>query len=154
MKVHVDPGDRFGKLTFVMDTGERRRGYRVGLFICDCGRETRQRISGVKGGHPKACGCSNPVQIKHGMTDAPEFISWSAAKNRCRNENYDGYRNYGGRGITMCAEWQVSFAAFYEHIGPRPLGTTLDRIENDKGYEPGNVRWATPSQQIANRRKK
>lgn len=88
----------------------------------------------------------------HGMKRSPEWKAWVNARRRCTDPSHPDWKNYGGRGITMCAEWLASFAAFYAHIGPRPAGLTLDRRDNDRGYEPGNVRWATRSEQTANRR--
>jgi hypothetical protein len=81
----------------------------------------------------------------------PEYWSWHNAKRRCSEVSNSHYHRYGGRGITMCPEWYNDFSAFIAHIGPKPDGTTLDRIDNNKGYEPGNVRWTTPSIQAFNR---
>lgn len=72
---------------------------------------------------------------------------------RCLNPNSDNYRWYGGRGITICLEWIDSFDAFLADMGERPTGMTLDRINPDGNYEPGNVRWATPKEQARNRRR-
>lgn len=83
---------------------------------------------------------------------SPEYRAWRQAKNRTTNPAYPKFARYGGRGITMSPEWVDDFAAFFRHIGPRPgAGYSLDRIDNSKGYEPGNVRWATASEQAANR---
>lgn len=71
---------------------------------------------------------------------------------RCCNAKHKDYPRYGAIGITVCDEWRNSFEAFYAHVGPRPVGTTLDRINGNKGYLPGNVRWATPRTQAHNRR--
>jgi hypothetical protein len=89
--------------------------------------------------------------VAHGK----EWTAWTAAKQRCFNDKHPQYANYGGRGITMHKEWADDFAKFYQHIGPAPgagRGVSLDRVDNNEGYEPGNVRWASTTQQLKNRR--
>lgn len=81
-----------------------------------------------------------------------EYIAWDNVKARCRNPKRADYVWYGARGITICDEWLNSFNAFLAGVGPSPgNGYSLDRIDNDKGYEPGNVRWATKAEQARNR---
>ncbi len=90
---------------------------------------------------------------QHGMTDSPEYSAWRNAKLRTSNPNHRGWANYGGRGIQMCYRWFISFVDFFEDLGPRPSKKySLDRINNEGHYEPGNVRWATRSEQNRNRR--
>lgn len=83
----------------------------------------------------------------------PERRAWLDARRRCHDPRAAAYANYGGRGIRMCEEWRFSFEAFLAHVGRRPgPGHSLDRIDNDRGYEPGNCRWATPTEQGRNTR--
>ena len=83
----------------------------------------------------------------------PEFVAWVMMKQRCYNPKVRGWKYYGGRGIKVCPEWRDDFRAFLAHIGPRPgPGWSVDRIDPDGNYEPGNVRWATALTQQRNRR--
>lgn len=92
---------------------------------------------------------------RHGMSGTPEYKAWIDAKRRCYKKTARRYRDWGGRGIRMCEEWLHDFNAFYNYIGPRPSSEhSLDRIDNNKNYEPGNVRWATYEEQSRNQRMK
>lgn len=83
----------------------------------------------------------------------PEYRTWRAIKTRCLNPKCRSFPNYGGRGIRICEEWRDDFSAFYAAVGAQPAPrSTLDRIDNERGYEPGNVRWASASEQNANKR--
>jgi hypothetical protein len=87
------------------------------------------------------------------MHDIPEYKVWSDMKYRCNNPNYSQYRDWGGRGISVCPEWNKDFWAWFEHIGRRRVdGLTQERIDNSKGYQPGNVRWDTRRAQSNNQR--
>lgn len=88
------------------------------------------------------------------MTGTPEYQSWASMKTRCLNPKIKHAKNYSGRGVKVCDRWANSFSEFYKDMGPRPKGKTLDRIDNDGNYEPGNCRWATPRQQRENTRPK
>ena len=90
---------------------------------------------------------------KHGRSRTPEFWAWVNMLRRCHYPKHPNFASYGGRGITVCAEWRSSFAAFYSHIGPRPNAKhSIERIDNQAGYEPGNVKWATRAEQMRNTR--
>lgn len=80
-----------------------------------------------------------------------EYQAWADMRKRCNNPKYKQYKDYGGRGIKVCKEWD-SFARFLCDVGLRPTGLTLDRINNDGNYEPGNVKWSTRLEQVHNRR--
>ncbi|HDK2192328.1 TPA: AsnC family protein [Escherichia coli] len=97
-------------------------------------------------------GGSGRFKAKHGMRNTPEYRTWSDMKNRCLNPRVRSYSNYGGRGITVCKEWVESFEEFFKYVGPRPDGYSLDRIDTDGNYEPGNVRWVTNRSQQNNKR--
>lgn len=92
-----------------------------------------------------------PKRERHGMNKSPEHRAWVHMKQRCTNENKREYKCYGGRGIKVCDEWMHSFIAFYSHVGPRPSEIhSIDRINVNGNYEPGNVRWATHQEQVEN----
>lgn len=91
---------------------------------------------------------------KHGMRDTLLYEVWSAMIQRCTNPKNKKFKDYGGRGITVCDRWRYSFASFYADMGDRPDGMTLQRDDNDRGYEPENCSWATQVEQCTNRRKR
>lgn len=126
------------------------------LCECECGNTTVVRSDHLCQQKIKSCGCLRREFGKrsfprHGMTDSPTWSSWKGLFERCNNPKSPGYKNYGGRGVSICDRWQV-FENFYEDMGDRPEGATLDRIDVNGNYEPGNCRWATMKQQQRNRR--
>lgn len=140
---------------------ERREKQQQKYYLCQCLCEkgTLKEVShgNLISNQVKSCGCLKSGHIKHGQAKGPgqisrEFYSWQDAKARCFRPTKRNYKDYGGRGITMCDMWIHDFAAFYDHIGPCPEGLTLDRIDVNGNYEPGNVRWATLEEQSQNRR--
>jgi hypothetical protein len=94
----------------------------------------------------------NAASLRHGMTGSKEYRAWLGMKRRCSDVTLHNAHRYVGRGIVVCEEWQSDFEAFFRHVGPAPSPShSLGRINNDRGYEPGNVRWETPSEQARNR---
>ena len=126
--------------------------------LCDCGSRCQVQHSNLLYGHTKSCGCLAKELYgcnnrKHGMHTSPEYAAWENMKQRCTNPCNSQFQNYGARGIAVCSEWTNSFEAFYDRLGPRPSSMhSLDRIDVNGHYEPGNVRWATPVQQSRNKR--
>jgi hypothetical protein len=150
---------RYGNLTVVRRAGANTHGQALWECRCDCGTTTIKSVVFFNnGGGQCSKRCPLGVHVKHGQTThttkSKEYTAWQDMKRRCFNPDAPNYRLYGARGITVCAEWVDNFPAFFAHIGPAPEGKrmSVDRIDNDGNYEPGNVRWATPSQQLRNRR--
>jgi hypothetical protein len=146
-------GMRFGKL-IVKSKNEIRakHGAVMWLCICDCGKERLAMAVNLRQGNATSCGCESYETRKlHGMTDSREFKSWSSMRQRCLNKNAPDYHRYGERGIKICDRWNDSFNNFYEDMGDRPQGTSLDRIDNDGNYEKSNCKWSTRSEQQRNK---
>ena len=151
--------ERHHRLTLVRPMDERSPdGHRLALWRCDCGQEKAINASRVRRGLTRSCGClmieaSRETNTTHGHRQrrSREYSTWNAMRGRCLNPSHKDFPRYGAKGITVCEEWAGSFEAFLAHVGPRPPGTTLDRIKAELGYRPGNVRWATPLVQARNR---
>lgn len=132
-------------------------GKHMFLCSCDCGKETIVSKENLRSGHTRSCGCIVIEAIRranktHGGYRSPEYRIWQKIKERCQSETAKNFADYGGRGIKLCSRWQ-NFSAFREDMGSRPSSKhSIDRINNDGNYEPGNCRWATKTQQIRNRR--
>ncbi len=148
-------GERIGSLTFIGVAEKRDTNNRIfGNFKCDCGALIVFPAGRVLDGKTKThCGCQTVwgAPKLHGMRHAPEYIVWIGMKQRCLNKNNKDFPRWGGKGISVCQEWIESFEAFYKYLGPRPEGMTLERKDSTKWYEPGNVCWATPTEQAINR---
>jgi hypothetical protein len=144
-------GQRFGKLRVVARAANAgaKKNIAVWCCVCDCGGTCDVTSGNLRAGKSTSCGCSRRV---HGRWKVPEYTVWRAMVQRCTNKNARAYHNYGGRGITVCAAWR-EFAVFYADMGSRPTSEhSLERKDNNKGYEPDNCVWATRVEQGQNRR--
>lgn len=140
-------GSSFGRWTVLSRHGPHA------LCRCSCGIERRVRADGLRNGTSTSCGCGQARAVRHGGHGTPAYRSWQKMRDRCLNPRFKQYRDYGGRGVTVCERWQ-DFAAFIEDMGERPEGATLDRYPDKNGnYEPGNCRWATRKEQQRNTRR-
>jgi hypothetical protein len=157
-KIQQGSVEKYARLTLVYKGVSRSADKHIeSLWACDCGKQIVAQHSRVRNGYTLSCGClarerSSIRATKHGGRDTAEYSSWTAMKQRCLVEGNADYPRYGGSGVTIFPLWIDSFAEFLGHIGPRPQGTTLDRIDGTLGYKPGNVRWATAQEQGRNRR--
>lgn len=158
--IQIKPGDKFDRWTIVEEVASRRIARRPRRHFrcrCECGREKAVSIDSLRQSSSRSCGCIRKLtNSRHGMHGSREYSIWAQMLYRCSPTPTPqrGWRNYGGRGISVCKEWRASFQAFYGDMGPSPSPKhTLDRIDNDGNYEPGNVRWATYQQQRANKRR-
>lgn len=152
-------GKTFGKLTVLERAGQNKNRNALWKCQCECGliKITSGRL--LRNGDSKSCGCLRldsciKTHTIHGMSKSPEFAIWAAMIQRCQNPKNIGYKDYGGRGITICERWLNSFENFFIDMGPKPEKHSIDRINNDRGYSPENCRWATCHEQRMNQRPK
>lgn len=160
MAKRVYPGARFGRLTVVCPTEKRQSSFIVYKCHCDCGNDC-YIASGNIGKSTNSCGClEEESRIKHNKSKTKLYDVWTNMRQRCLNPNNPRYKNYGGRGITICEEWN-DFQNFYdwaiahgydENLNKEKKLCTLDREDVDGNYEPSNCRWITNKQQQNNKK--
>lgn len=151
----------FGKWKVIERVENNSRGASMWKCECECGRISVIPGSNLRTGRTSSCySCSAKEKQRkkgsHGMWGTKIHKVWKNMRQRCQYPQNKDYNNYGGRGIKVCDEWDNDFSAFYNHVSKLENygkdGYTLDRIDVNKNYEPGNVRWATRYEQIHNRR--
>lgn len=166
-------GQKFGKLTALGYAGAMTRyGQKKICCYCECGFYVNVMANYLRSGNTTSCGCAfsemiakrNVESMKHGRARIPAgekrlpalYRTWLQIKQRCFSVKHAAYPDYGGRGITLYEPWRKDYAAFERdieaEIGPKPQRMSIDRINNDGNYEPGNLRWATQTEQNRNRR--
>lgn len=150
-------GMSFGRLNVIRATERRYQKKVIWECLCKCGTVVLVIGHSLRSGTTQSCGCLRAEALIdrstiHGKKGTPTYRTWQAMKRRCLNENCKDFPNYGGRGISVCDRWRSSFQDFFEDMGERPHGRTIDRIDVNGNYEPANCKWATISQQRRNRR--
>lgn len=157
MKLIDLQGKRYGRLVVLsryVDSSSKETKW---LCKCDCGNTTVVLGQNLKRQHTRSCGCKyaeerGSCNKRHGGYGTPEYAVWNSMIQRCTNPKSTKYKSYGAAGISVCELWAKSFKSFIEDMGSRPSsGHSIDRIDNSKGYHPGNCRWATTAQQADNR---
>jgi hypothetical protein len=162
-RLAINPGDRFGRWTVVREAESTPRpgGRKTRQFecLCDCGNFRTVRLPSLTGGTSESCGClkrerSSAAHTKHGhyadYKRTKAYDVWLNMWGRCTNPKVQRYNRYGGRGIKVCDRWK-DFSNFLSDMGEPPPKLTLDRLDNDGDYSPGNCAWRTRSQQQLNR---
>lgn len=160
-KINDLTGKRFGRLVVVKQAGRSNSRKVLWLCLCDCGNEKVVMADHLRRGNTKSCGClmeeSRIINnTTHGLSNSNTYNVWRAMKSRCTLPSQKSFPDYGGRGICVCDEWMHSFESYYNYVSKLPHfgedGYSLDRINNERGYEPGNVQYATRKEQANNRR--
>ena len=156
-RIKVEKGERYGRLSIIKEV-KKRKGRRYFLCECDCGTRKEVRFVNLRSGHSKSCGClrderNRTSNLQHGKYGTGIYNSWHSMKQRCSNENNATYKYYGARAITFCDQWE-DFQPFYDWAMDNGYkeGLTIERIDVNGNYCPGNCTWITQEEQLFNTR--
>lgn len=147
-------GQVLGRLTVVRRAGSTKDGKARWDCVCVCGRTLAVEGKSLRTGNTRSCGClkAEGNAFRHGKCHTPEWVVWCSMRQRCSDPKTKSYVDYGGRGIRVCRRWS-EFLSFFEDMGKRPAGCSIDRIDTNGNYTPKNCRWATRKQQNRNTRR-
>jgi hypothetical protein len=153
-------GIEINRLTVIERVANKNKRV-VWLCSCKCGAFVEIQANNLQSGNSKSCGClqketinklNRVLKVTHGNSNSTCYLAWKNMKSRCTNQNLSNYKYYGERGISVCMEWEHSFQQFLNDMGEPPPYTSLERVDNNKGYDKENCKWATTLEQSRNKR--